>query len=284
MVLDTRTIEKIKSLVYQKPRSINEIAIKLNKNWRTANRYIEEIMQKTGTIKLITFREGTRGALKIVYWNNTEKIYSTDLQEELFKKIELGINKSDFSPFEIYQFVDSEKRNAYYEEIKNETTYNYKIETLTPHFETTEKEIYIFAGNLAFIHLKHKKKTIYHYIKECIEKNISIKIITYVNLLDLENIEKILSLNNGLKNPLIEVRHEITPIRAYIFDNNIVKFGEIATSQKKQGQLKSKIALYYEIKDKDWIEWIQKLFWKKFQKAIPSNKRIENIKTIKKLI
>ena len=48
----------------------------------------------------------------MVYWNNTEKIYSTDVQEKLFKQIEAGIDKSDFSPFEIYQFVDAEKRKA----------------------------------------------------------------------------------------------------------------------------------------------------------------------------
>ena len=115
MVLDTQTMEKIKALVYQRPRNINEIAIALNKNWRTVDRYIEEITQKTGSIKTLTFREGTRGALKIVYWNNTEKIYSTDIQEELFKKIEMGISKSDFSPFEIYQYIDSDKRKGYYE-------------------------------------------------------------------------------------------------------------------------------------------------------------------------
>ena len=283
MVLDTATIEKIKSLVYQKPRNINDIAIALNKNWRTADRYVEEIIEKTGTIKSITFREGTRGALKIIYWNNNEKIYSTDIQEELFKKIEQGINKSDFSPFEIYQYIDSDKKNGYYEEIEDENKYDYRVETLCPYFESSEKEIYIFAGNLAFIHLKYKNKTIYDYMKKCIERNVIIKIITYVNLIDLDNIEKVLSLNSGLKEPLIEIRHEIVPVRAYIFDNTIAKFGEIAMGQKKKGQIQNKIAIYYELKDKEWVEWLQKLFWKKFQKAIPCSKRIENIRSFKKL-
>ena len=283
MVLDTQTTEKIKALVYQRPRNINEIAIALNKNWRTVDRYIDEITQKTGSIKTLTFREGTRGALKIVYWNNNEKIYSTDIQEELFKKIEMGISKSDFSPFEIYQYIDSDKRKGYYEEIEDESKYDYRIETLVPYFESCEKEIYIFAGNLAFIHLKHKGKSVFEYIKECVERGIVIKIITYVNIIDLDNIEKVLSLNSGLKEPLIEIRHEIVPVRAYIFDNTIAKFGEIAMGQKKKGQIQNKIAIYYELKDKEWVEWLQKLFWKKFQKAIPSSKRIENIRSFKKL-
>ena len=282
MVLDAQSTEKIKSLVYQKPRTINELALALEKNWRTADRYVEELVQKTGSIKTLTFREGTRGALKLVYWNNSEKIYSTDVQEELFKKIELGINKSDFSPFEIYQYLDPNHKHAYYEEIENEKTYNYRIETLVPYFESAEKEIFIFAGNLAFIHLVHKEKTLFDYLKDCIERGVFIKIITYVNLIDIENIEKVLSLNSGLKDPLVEIRHEIIPVRAYLFDSSIARFGEIASGQKKVGQLQKTIAFYYEFREKEWVEWIQKLFWKKFQKAIPSNRRIENIRSIKK--
>jgi hypothetical protein len=283
MVLDNSTIEKIKSLVYQKPRTINDIAIALGKNWRTANRYIEEIILKSGQIKVTTFREGTRGALKLVYWNNTDKIYSTDIQEKLFKQIESGIDKSDFSPFEIFQFVDSDKRNAYYEEIKDEKTYDYNIKSLIPLFENAKKEILIFAGNLAFIHLKYKKKKMFDYIKDCIDRKVIIKIMTKVNIIDLENIELLLSLNSGLKENLIEIRHEITPLRAYIFDNDILKLGELQLGQGKEGQIQNKIGIYYEITDENWIDWMQKLFWKKFQNSIVVNKRIENIRALRKI-
>jgi len=283
MVLDNKTIESIKSLVYQKPRSMNDIAKAIGKNWRTANRYVEDIMLKTGTIKTITFREGTRGALKIVYWNNTEKIYSSDVQEKLFKQIELGVEKSDFSPFEIYQYVDAEDRKAYYEEIVNEKNYNYNIQTLAPLFESAEKEINIFAGNLAFIHLKHKNKKILDYLKDCIDRNVIIKIITNINIVDLENVEKVLALNAGLKEPLIEIRHEIVPIRAYVFDDTIIKFGEVTRGQQKTGQVQTTVAIYYEVRDSNWIDWMKKLFWKKFQNAIRSNLRIDNLNTVKKL-
>ncbi len=283
MVLDLTTIEKIKGLVYQKPQSINSIALALGKNWRTADRYVEEIKKKTGTIKTMTFREGTRGALKIVYWNNTEKIYSTDIQEELFKKIELGINKSDFSPFEIYQYVDPQKREGFYEEIKHEKNYNYRIEDLIPYIETSEKEISIFAGNLAFIHLEHNKRKIIDYIHDAIQRGVLIKVISSINLVDLKNIELLLSLNQGLREPLVEIRHSIIPLRGYIFDTKILRLGEVAYGQKKEGQVQNTIANYYEIRDEMWVEWIEKLFWKKFQQAIPAKKRLEHINSLKKL-
>ncbi len=283
MTLDNKTTEKIKALVYSRPRNINEIAHAINKNWRTADRYIDQIMLQTGTIKTITFREGTRGALKIVYWNNTEKIYSTDVQEKLFKQIESVIDKADFSPFEIYQYIDPKNRKGYYEEIESEKDYNYNIKSLAPFFEVAQKEIYIFAGNLAFLHLKHNKQTIFEYIKEAVKRKVIIKIITDINLADLRNVEQVLSLNSGLREPSVEVRHEQIPLRAYIFDNTIIKLGEINSSQRKKGQKKQILALYYVIRDESWIDWMQKLFYKKFQNAIPSNIRIENLRSISKL-
>lgn len=282
MVLDHQTIEKIKSLVYQRPRNINELAHALGKNWRTVDRYVDEIMQRTGNLRTHTFRGGTRGALKIVYWNNTEKIYSSDVQEQLFKQIEIGVEKSDFSPFEIYQYVDADKRSAIAEEIENEKTYQYSVETLAPHFASAQKEICVFAGNLAFIHLKHNKKTIFEYMEECVERKVPIKIITLINLIDLENVERVLALNAGLREPLIKVRHAITPLRAYIFDDAVMKLGEITSGAKKKGQIQNMLAVYYEIRDAEWVAWMQKLFWKNFQGAIKSNLRIENLKSVRR--
>jgi hypothetical protein len=282
MVLDNKTIEKIKALVYEKPRSISELAIAINKNWRTADRYVQDIMLKTGTIKLRTFRGGSRGALKVVYWNNTEKIYATDVQEKLFKQIEMALDKANFSPFEIYQYVDADKRNGYFEEIKDESTYDYDIKSLAPHFETAEKEICIFAGNLAFIHLQHKKKKILEYMKDCVGRKIIIKIITNIHIVDLANVEAVMALNSGLKEPLVEIRHEVSPLRAYIFDDNILKMGDLKLGQKKEGQIQNKVALYYEIKDESWIDWMKKLFWKKFQNAIQAKLRVENLKTLRR--
>ena len=72
-MLSSEVIKKIEDFVYEKPRSIQEIAEYIKKNWRTADRYIQEIEKNFGTISTKVFREGTRGALKIVYWSAVEK-------------------------------------------------------------------------------------------------------------------------------------------------------------------------------------------------------------------
>ena len=74
-MLDSKIIKKINNFVYQKPRTIQEISLLIKKNWRTADRYVEQISKEQGTLLVRTFREGTRGALKIVFWNNIEKIH-----------------------------------------------------------------------------------------------------------------------------------------------------------------------------------------------------------------
>ena len=73
-MLNSKIVEKIENFVEIKPRSVQEIAQELNKNWRTVDRYISQIKEEFGTIETRIFREGTRGALKIVYFANPEKI------------------------------------------------------------------------------------------------------------------------------------------------------------------------------------------------------------------
>ena len=55
-MLDVQMINKIEEFVYDKPRSIQEIAEFIGKNWRTADRYIEEIEKNFGTISTRVFR------------------------------------------------------------------------------------------------------------------------------------------------------------------------------------------------------------------------------------
>ena len=79
-MLTKEIVRKVNEFVYTKPRSINEIAELLGVNWRTANRYVEKISREEGTISTRVFREGTPGALKIVFWNN---ILKKDYAQEL---------------------------------------------------------------------------------------------------------------------------------------------------------------------------------------------------------
>ena len=108
-MLDKATIKRINEFVHQKPRATDEIAKLLDVNWRTADKYVHNISENEGTIAVRTFREGTRGALKIVFWKTAEQLAASEVQEYLLRQIESGRRKDDFSPSEIFQFVDKNK-------------------------------------------------------------------------------------------------------------------------------------------------------------------------------
>jgi hypothetical protein len=265
MVLDNKTTERIKSAVYQRPRSINEIAILIRKNWRTADRYVAQIAKTTGQINIKTFRGGTRGALKIVYWNNIEKIYSSSIQRVLFEKITSGKRKEDFSTFDLYQFVDKNKRHAYY---KMTDEYFVDVKSMLEFLSKTEKEICVFSGNVSWING---------------EKGCLIKVLSRVDIVGLNNIEKILAINNRIRKEAIEVRHCFTPLRGFIVDNKACRLSETTIPQIKPGELSRKAMIFYEIYDEKWILWLKNLFWKLFQNAVPSEKRLDDIKSIKEI-
>ena len=112
-MLSSEIIKKIEELVYSKPRSIQEISQHIKKNWRTADRYITEISKEFGTVETRTFRGGTRGALKIVYWSAVEKISKSVFQEQLEENIFKGKIKDDFAGFDIFQHVEDNKKDAW---------------------------------------------------------------------------------------------------------------------------------------------------------------------------
>src|SRR3989338_502632 len=119
-MLDSITIKKIEDFVCQKPRSVQELAVHLGKNWRTVDRYIEEIQKNFGTISTRVFREGTRGALKIVYWSSVDKISSSVFQEKLEEEITRARKKEDFSAFDIFQHISDKNKSAHVEFTKEE--------------------------------------------------------------------------------------------------------------------------------------------------------------------
>ena len=111
-MIDKKIITKINDFVYSKPRTIQEISQLIGKNWRTADSYVDRIAREEGTLAVRTFRGGTRGALKIVYWN-LNPMQKSSFQERLQKQIEAGRTKNDFSPSEIFQYIDNKKKKAW---------------------------------------------------------------------------------------------------------------------------------------------------------------------------
>ena len=115
-------------------------------------------------------------------------------------------------------------------------------------------------------------------LEELVKKDIRIKIICRIDIIGIENLEKILSLNfkNGKEN--IEIRHREQPVRAFVIDNKIIRLKEIKEPTGKMGELNKRIFIFYTIKDKEWAEWLSKIFFKMFSQSIDAKKRLEELR------
>ncbi len=278
-MLNTDTIRKIENFVYEKPRSIQEIAQHLKKNWRTADRYIREIEKEFGTLSTRVFREGTRGALKIVYWASIEKISHSIFQEKLEQEIMTARKKEDFSVFDIFQHIEDKNKKVSVEIAKEEDSTN--LAEFANALSTVKKQLLIFSGNLSFINLKNKEVDIFKILENLVKKNISMKILCRVDLAGKENIKKLLSLNFKYRKQNIEIRHAYQPLRAIVIDNKISRLKEIKEPTGRKYELNKKIFIFYTIKDKKWIDWLSRIFWKIFFSSIDANKRLEEVDKLK---
>jgi hypothetical protein len=282
-MLTTEIAKKINNFVYTKPRAIDEIAKHINKNWRTANSYVERIAKEQGTLSVRTFREGTRGALKIVFWNNIERIHSTNLQEKLFKRIEVARRKEDFSPSEIAQYIDEKKKNVV---LMNNKGYisRENFHDFINFLRASKKQILFFSGNLTFSNLSYHDKKIHEVIEELTKRGVNIKILTRVELAGVDNIKNILAINERLGKQVVEIRHCYQPLRVTIVDNKSARFKEVLKKEDyEKGELKETSYILYEITDKEWIEWLQKVFWNLFSTSISAEERIKQLEGMKKI-
>ncbi len=275
-MLDTQTISRIEEFVYSKPRSIQEISNYIGKNWRTADRYIDEIEKNFGTIATRVFRGGTRGALKIVYWASVEKISSSVFQEKLEKDIFTCKNKEDFSAFDIFQYVPEKSRKFFIQNKEEDNADEFRKVLLS-----AKKQILFFSGNLSFINLKDKKKDLYDVFEALADRKVVMKILCRVDLAGKENIERVLSLNFKYGKNLIEVRHDAHPIRGVVIDGKFIRLKEVKEPTGKINELNKRAFIFYTVFDKSWVDWLSRIFWKKFSNSMDANKRLEQLKQIK---
>jgi len=279
MVLTEDIKKKIIDFVHLQPRSMEEIARHINKNWRTANRYVEEIIKKEGIIACKVFRKGSKGALKIVYWNYSDRIYGTSYQRLLEEKIRNGKEKHDFSPFDIYQFVQRDKKSAFIEKMKE-----YRIterQDLIGVLRKAEQNILIFSGDFSWAVTEQGKIKLLDVVREVASNNIFINVICRVDLLSMNNIKSLLEINRSVGKDMIRVRHYEMPLRGVIIDNKLARFKETRSYEIYGKGEKENIYIFYTIYDKEWIEWLRKLFYSFFNSAIDAEKRIRELETIK---
>ena len=113
-------LKLIINFVKKEPRTIQEISKLIKRSWVTTDSYVKQIRDETGLINVKTFRKGTQGALKIVYYNYGESLQSEDIKGELFNQIKNSRKKTDFDFFDVYQFIPDDKKKVSYEECKDE--------------------------------------------------------------------------------------------------------------------------------------------------------------------
>lgn len=278
-MLNNKIIKKIEDFVYSKPRSIQEIAQHLNKNWRTIDRYVQQIKKEFGTIDTRTFREGTRGALKIVYWASINKISHSIFQEQLETEIFSGRSKYDFNPFDIFQHVKENKKTVWTGKGKNEVEVG-RLEGFRDLLLEAKKQILFFSGNLSFINFKNNKVDIFKILEELVKKGINIKVVCRIDLVGKENIERLLSLNHKYGKEFIQIHHRVQPLRVTVVDDKLINMKEIKEPTGREKELDKKTFIFYTIKDKEWVEWMTKIFWKMYSNSIDSSKRIEELNKI----
>ncbi|MBI2565123.1 hypothetical protein HYV79_04005 [Candidatus Woesearchaeota archaeon] len=278
MVLDVKTKKRILEFVYQRPKTIQEIAQLLNVNWRTANSYAEKISQE-GVISSRVFREGTRGALKIVFWNPLERMHASQVQEFLFAKIQRGLKKTDFSPFDIYQFVDSKKRNSFIYQGRSLQEGEYALSEPLPE---AEKSVFVFSGNLSWAKGMVGKQTILSVIEKLAERKLPLYILTKIDFVNKEITKKLLSINERIGRDLITIRHCEQPLRAVIIDGKYARLKEVKDPRdNSKEELSEKTLIYYDIYDENWISWLEKIFWHFHRSAVDSRKRFEALKELR---
>jgi hypothetical protein len=274
-MLDNKTIQEIEKFVSTQPRSINEISEHMKKNWRTIDRYLKQIEEEHGTIQTKTFRGGTRGALKIAYISTPDKISYTKFQEELETQILRWKRKEDFSAFDIFQHAQENKKQAIVEnEISEEST---NLQELMQILNETKKELKLLSGNLSWINLKKGEIDLFKTVENLVKRGVRMKILCRVDLDGIENIKKMLALNYKYGKELIEIRHREHPIRAFVIDDKTLRLKEIKEPTGKIKELDKKKFIFYTIKDKDWTEWMSKIFTKMFNTSINSEKRLKEL-------
>ena len=277
-MLTAELTKKIEDFVYAKPRSIQEVAELLKKNWRTADRYIAQIEKDFGTITTRIFREGTRGALKVVYWAAVEKVSHSIIQQKLEEALMQAKKKEDFSAFDMYQYIPESKKTVSLESGTEEGEKN--VEELAKYLREAKKQVLIFSGNLSLVNLKRKHADLFQCLEEVAKRKIPIKILARVDIAGKDNVEKALSLNFKYGKEMIEIHHREQPLRAFIIDNAVIRVKEVSEPTGKINELNKRMFLYYTIKDKEWIEWLTRIFWKMFSTAITAEKRLEEMRRI----
>ncbi len=277
-MLDEPTTKKLLTFVAAQPRSIEEIAIHLDKNWRTADRYVAKIAEDTGRLAVRIFREGSRGALKVVYIATIDRIPGSEIQDRLLARVLAGRDKADFSPLGIYEHADPQRRHA--------SLYRFNV-ALAPERDLiglirgAQTQILSYSGNLSWVNRTQDGERLIDALGKRAAEGVAIRVVCRVDLATLANLREIDIINTRLGREAIEVRHCEQPLRGLVIDDRVLHLKEtFDPTRYRPGELSDRTFLFYDISDPDWIGWATRVFWRLFQTGTPAAKRLAAIASI----
>jgi predicted transcriptional regulator len=271
MVLKQSDVDKVVVFVKQEPKTIQEVAKLLGRSWVTAESYVQQIKERTGLVNIKTFRKGSQGALKVVYYNYKESLVSEDVKKDLYHQIRQSRKKEDFDAFEIFQFVPDEKKKAFTLECSKDLPKNPQFSKI---LQQATHSIYFFSGNMSFLALTEGKRSIIDAFEELLKRKVHIKILCRVDVASINNIMRLKHLLEKYPE-FIELRHSRQPLRGFIIDDSLARFSnEALITDYKTGELLKNVKFFYEIYDAEWIEWLQKVFWSLFRTSLSHEERM----------
>ncbi len=319
MVLHDKDTSPIVNFVKKEPRSIQEIARFISKSWLTADSYVSQIEQKTGLISTKTFRKGSRGALKVVFYNTPDRLLQDEVKEKLFNDIKIGKRKYDFDFMELFQnipdnqkkvvlkYVNIEKssksklKSANLKNSKSNNSNlnnssasvnsdkssislaNAKLKSFEDTLASAKYNVYFFSGNLSFVNESTGGKNVLDLFEKLLQRKVRIKILCRVNFASIKNIDKISRLLTKYPD-LLELRHCYHPLRGFIVDEEFARFTGFEQSDSyRPGELDSDVRIYYELYSKEWIDWLSKVFWNLFRISINYSDRMKELDNISKI-
>lgn len=149
-----------------------------------------------------------------------------------------------------------------YDTEKNALDFHQKI-------QSAKEQLLFFSGNLTFLELRSREKTI-SYIDRKLFEGINIFIITRIGQDNARQIRELLNLNNRGHRGTIGIRYAQQPLRCSVIDAKECHFKEYH----------EKNILIHTITDEEWIRWVSNVFWQLWHGSIDAEKRMLAINQI----
>lgn len=268
--------ERIMAFVRTEPRAISEVAEHIGRSWVTAERYVQRIAESTGLLRVKTFRGGTRGALKLVFYNHSDRPLRDELEKELYRRVREGRSKRDFPFFDMYQWASDDGKRAETEPLASSDG----ALRLKKDLEGCERQLLVFSGNLSVLSVQAGSERISDVIARMVERGVTVRVLTRVSLGGLENIAPLLDL--ARKHPdRIELRHAEQPLRGFLIDGSYARFTDEETVERyREGELRSDVRIIYEVRDPQWAAWLERVFWNLYRPGVDAPRRIAEIQRL----